>query len=71
MSIARTENKARPPKVPDLDPLIAQAKIVLRQLRDALEDLEDRRDLAKARKKNAGKAGTNWEAVKKELGLEF
>ena len=35
------------------------------------EDLDDRRELAWAKKRNAGKPGTNWEAVKKELGFEF
>ncbi len=50
---------------------VAQAKAVLRQLRDTLEDLEDRRDLARSRKKNAGKPGTDWVAVKEELRFEF
>jgi hypothetical protein len=54
-----------------LDRQIAQARTVLRQLRDTLEDLDDRRDLARAKRKNAGKPGTEWEAVKKELRLEF
>lgn len=72
MSIARAANKApRSPKAPDLDTLIEQAKAVLRQLSGALEDLEDRRDLAKAKQKNAGKAGADWELVKKELRLKF
>jgi len=44
---------------------------VLRELRDTLEDLEDRRELARAKKRNAGKTGTDWETVKKELGFSF
>ena len=71
MSIASIKKKIQPAKLPDLDQQIAQAKAVLRQLRDTLEDLDDRRDLAKAKKKSAGKPGTNWESVKKELGFEF
>ena len=55
----------------NLDRQIAQAKTVLRQLRDTLEDLDDRRELARAKQRNAGKRGTDWEAVKKELGFEF
>jgi hypothetical protein len=46
-----------------------KTKAVLRQLHDTLEDLDDRRDLARAKKKNAGKPGTDWKMVKKELGL--
>jgi len=34
---------------PNLDRQIAQAKAVLRELRDTLEDLDDRRELARAR----------------------
>ena len=55
----------------NLDRQIAQAKIVLRELRDTLEDLDDRRELARAKQRNAGKRGTDWETVKKELGFEF
>jgi len=47
-----------------------KARTVLRQPRDTLEDLDDRRDLARAKRQNAGKPGTDWEAVKKELGFE-
>ena len=50
---------------------IAAAKTVLRQLRDTLEDLDDRREIARAKERNAGKPGTDWEFVKKELGFEF
>jgi hypothetical protein len=48
-----------------------EAKAVLRELRDTLEDLDDRLELAGAKKRNAGKRGTDWETVKKELGFEF
>jgi len=71
MSIASVKSKSHPDRLPDLDRQMARAKAVLRQLRDTLEDLDDRRDLARAKKRNAGKAGTNWESVKEELGFEF
>jgi hypothetical protein len=71
MSAASVKSKSCPARTPDLDRQIAQAKAVLRQLRDTLEDLDDRRDLARAKKRNAGKAGTDWESVKKEFGFEF
>jgi hypothetical protein len=63
-------SKTRTPKSANLDRQIAEAKIVLRRLRDTLEDLDDRRDLARAKQKNAGKPGTDWKTVKKELGLD-
>ncbi|MGD0538272.1 MAG: hypothetical protein ABSC03_11575 [Verrucomicrobiota bacterium] len=56
---------------PNLDRQIAQAKTVLRELRDTLEDLDDRRELGRAKQRNAGKRGTDWESVKTELGFEF
>jgi hypothetical protein len=71
MSIAHAKRKTDSVGRPNLDRQIAEAKTVLRRLRDTLEDLDDRRELARARKRNAGKTGTNWEAVKKELGFEF
>jgi ABC-type transporter Mla subunit MlaD len=69
MSTATLKSVA--PRRPDLDRQIRQAKTVLRELRDTLEDLDDRRELARAKKRNAGKRGTAWAAVKKELGFEF
>ena len=71
MSIASVKRKTASTCLPDLDRQIAEAKTVLRQLRDTLEDLDDRRELARAKKRNDGKPGTSWESVKKELGFEF
>ena len=71
MSIAHAKRKTASARRADLDRQIAEAKTVLRQLRDTLEDVDDRRELARARKRNAGKPGMNWEVVKKELGFEF
>jgi hypothetical protein len=48
-----------------------EAKAVRRELRDTLEDLDDRRELARAKQRNAGKPGADWQAVKKELGFTF
>ncbi len=41
----------------------------LERLRKRVEDLEDLRDLNAAIERNAGKPGTPWEKVKKELRL--
>ena len=71
MSIASAKHKVTSDRVPDLDRQIAEAKTVLCRLRYTLEDLDDRRELARAIKRNAGKAGADWEVVKKELGLDF
>jgi predicted nucleic acid-binding Zn-ribbon protein len=71
MTTASVKDKTSSARLPDLDRQIAEAKTVLRQLRDTLEDLDDRRELARAKKRNAGKPGANWDAVKKELGFEF
>ena len=71
MSIAPAKRKTSSARLPDLDRQIAEAKTVLCQLRDTLEDLDDRRELARAKQRNASKPGTNWTAVKKELGFNF
>ena len=59
--------KTRP--AADLDKQIRRAKAVLRELKATLEDLEDRRDLAAAKKRNAGKPGTPLRQAARELGL--
>jgi len=42
----------------DLEKQIRRAKVVLHELKATLEDLEDRRELAAAKKRNAGRPGT-------------
>ena len=71
MSTTAIKSKNRPANWPDVDRQIHEAKIVLRALRDMLEDLDDRRELARAKKRNGGKAGADWESVKKEFGFDF
>ena len=71
MSVASVKRKTASARPPDLDRQIAEAKAVLRQLRDTLEDLDDRRELARAKRRNGGKPGASWETVKKELGFDF
>ncbi len=66
MSIALKNSKTT---VVDLDRQIRRGKAVLRDLRAALEDLEDRKELAAAKKRNAGKPGTTLRDAAKELGL--
>ena len=70
MSAVKTKKK-KPVKIGSLDRQITEAKTVLRQLRDSLEDLEDRRELAGAKERNAGKPGSDWKTVKKEFEFDF
>lgn len=53
----------------EMDKQIRRGKALLRELKITLEDLEDRRELAAARKRNAGKPGTPLHQAAKELGL--
>ena len=53
----------------DIEKQIRRGKAVLRELKATLEDLEDRRELAAAKKRNRGKAGTPLRDAAKELGL--
>lgn len=55
----------------DVDRQIRQGKAVLRELRDPLEDLDDRRELTRAKKRNGGRTGTDWDSVKQEFGFNF
>ena len=65
------KNKNRPTNWPEVDRQIQQGKAVLRELRDTLENLDDRRELARAKKRNGAKPGTDWATVKKEFGFDF
>ena len=66
MSSALSKSKST---VVDIDKQIRRGKAVLRELKATLEDLEDRRELAAARKRNAAKPGTSLRQAAKELGL--
>jgi hypothetical protein len=51
-------------------PTVESLAIEVRQLRERLEDMEDLMELRAAVERNAGKPGTPWEEVKKELEAE-
>jgi hypothetical protein len=53
----------------DLEKQIRRGKALLRELKATLEDLEDRRDLAAAKKRNAGKTATPLRQAARELGI--
>jgi hypothetical protein len=67
MSSAVLKNKR--PFDSHIDNKIRRGKAVLRELKMTLEDLEDRRLLAAAKKRNAGKCGTRLREAAKELGF--
>jgi hypothetical protein len=71
MSTVTARSKARARRNSDVDQQIAQGKALLRQLRETLEDLEDRQELIHAQKRNAAKPSVGWDAVKKEFGWRF
>jgi len=53
----------------EVDKQIRRGKAVLRELKATLEDLEDRREIVAAKKRNRGRAGTPLRDAAKELGL--
>ena len=66
--MSTTALKAKP--LVDLDRQIRRGKSVLRELRAALEDLEDRRELAAAKKRNAeDMAGASLRDAANECGI--
>ncbi len=71
MIATAVKTRNRPANWTGVDRQIRNAKIVLRELRDTLEDLDDRRELARAKKRNAGKPGSDWASIKKEFGFDF
>jgi len=60
----------RPSEQARLQRQVARGKAVLRELRDTLEDLDDRLELARAKQRNGNKPGIPWAQAKKELGLD-
>jgi len=53
-----------------LDKQLIQAKALLRQMRQTVEDVEDARTIEKAKSAHGNKARIPWSQVKKEVGLD-
>jgi hypothetical protein len=64
-----TTTAKRPLAVRAIDDQIRRAKAILLELRETLEDLEDRRIIEKAKQRNGKKPGTPWHEVARELGI--
>ena len=53
-----------------LNKQLAQAKTLLRQMRETVEDIEDARTIERAKRANGSKPRIPWAQVKKELQLD-
>jgi hypothetical protein len=53
-----------------LNKQLAQAKTLLRQMRQTIEDIEDARTIERAKRANGGKPRIPWAQVKRELQLD-
>jgi hypothetical protein len=53
-----------------LDKQLSQAKSLLRQMRQTIEDIEDARTIERAKSAHGKKTRIPWSQVKKEAGLE-
>ena len=50
-----------------LNKQLAQAKTLLRQMRETVEDIEDARTIERAKRANGNKTRIPWSQVKKEM----
>jgi len=53
-----------------LEKQLTQAKTLLRQMRQTVEDVEDARTIERAKAAHGNKSRIPWSQVKKEVGLE-
>jgi hypothetical protein len=53
-----------------LDKQLAQAKSLLRQMSETVQDIEDARTIERAKRANGNKPRIPWAQVKKELNLD-
>jgi hypothetical protein len=53
-----------------LNKQLAQARTLLRQMRETVEDIEDARTIERAKRANGNKQRIPWSQVKKELQLD-
>ena len=52
-----------------LNKQVGQAKVLLRQMRETIEDVEDARTIERAKRAHGNKPRILWSQVKKELDL--
>lgn len=66
-ALTKTKNKNN---WTQLDKQLAQAKSLLRQMRETVADIEDARTIERAKRANGHKPRISWSQVKKELQLD-
>lgn len=72
--VERDEDGYYVASVPELPGCHTQARSLdklMERVREAIACFDDRRELARAKTRNAGKPGTDWDSIKKELCFEF
>ena len=66
-----TLTQAKPPgNWTQLNKQLTQAKALLRQMSQTVEDIEDARTIERAKRANGNKSRILWSQVKKELQLD-
>jgi hypothetical protein len=54
-----------------LNQQVAQAKALMKRMRETIEDIEDARIIEQAKRANGNKPRIPWSQVKKEFGFDF
>lgn len=54
-----------------LNQQVAQAKALLREMRETIEDIEDARISERAKQANGSKPRVPWSEIKREFGFDF
>jgi len=70
MSNATLTETKPPGNWTQLNKQVAQAKTLLRRMRETVEDIEDARTIERAKRANANKPRIPWAQVKRELQLD-
>jgi hypothetical protein len=53
-----------------LDKQLAEAKTLMRRMKQTVQDIEDARTIERAKQANGGKSRIAWQQVKRELALD-
>jgi len=70
MSNSASTSAKTPGNWTQLNKQLAQAKALLRQMSQTVEDIEDARTIERAKRANAGKPRVSWAQAKRELQLD-
>ena len=70
MNNAAVTQSKRPGNWTQLNKQLAQAKALMRQMRETVEDIEDARTIERAKRANGNKPRIPWSQVKEQLQLD-